>query len=203
MNQPDPVPGVPESDTDLLGQPGCGIRQDPRFEFVDEKLSYTGARYRMFTRREKLPDGRVVERDVLRHPGASVILPVLPDGRILLIEQHRAALGHNLLEIPAGLIEEGEDPLECAHREVREETGFQSKKLTPLLEILPATGFSDERMYIFLAEQLEFVGEDPDEDEWVKVHSVTAETARKLIESGEIVDGKTVVALLHWFGRSI
>lgn len=202
MNQPDPVPGVPDSDSELLGQRGRGFRADPRFEFVDESLSYQGTRYQMYTRREKLPDGRVVDRDVLRHPGAAVILPVLADGRILLVEQHRSALGHNLLEIPAGLIEDGEDPINCARREIREETGYEAGKMTSLLEILPATGFSDEKMFIFLAEQLEYVGQDPDEDEWVEVHAVTPKAARELLEMGEIIDGKTVVALLHWFGNS-
>jgi len=202
MNQSDLAPGIPDSDSELLGHRGRGTRLDPRFELVEESLSYQGARYRMFTRRERLPDGRVVDRDVIRHPGASAILPLLPNDRIILIEQYRPAVGHNLLEIPAGLLEQGEEPIDCARREMREETGFEAGKLTPLLEILPATGFSDERMYIFLAQDLQFVGQDPDEDEWVKVHSVSSRTARKLLEEGEIVDGKTVAALLHWFGHS-
>ncbi|MEE2890039.1 MAG: NUDIX hydrolase [Planctomycetota bacterium] len=202
MDQSDPAPALPESDSELLGHPGRGTRLDPRFELVEESLSYQGARYVMFTRRERLPDGRVVDRDVLRHPGAAAILPLLGDDRLILIEQYRPALGHNVLEIPAGLIEPGEEPIECARREVREETGFEAGKVTPLLEILPATGFSDERMYIFVAEDLNFVGQDPDEDEWVKVHSVSYLTAKKLLESGEIIDGKTVAALLHWFGLS-
>lgn len=202
MSQPDPIPETPDSDSESFNSRGCGFRVDPRFEFQEEFLSYQGSRYQMYTRREKLPDGRVVDRDVLRHPGASVVLPILSDGRIVLIEQHRAALGHNLLEIPAGLIEEGEEPIDCARREIREETGYQANNLTHLIDILPATGFSDERMYIFLGEDLEFVGEDPDEDEWVKVHKVTVDTAKELLEKGEIIDGKTVVALLHWFGDS-
>ena len=202
MNQSDPVPGIPDSDSELLSRRGRGFLFDSRFEFQEEFLSYQGFRYQFYTRREKLPDGRVVNRDVLRHPGASAILPILPDGRIILIEQHRAALGHNLLEIPAGLIEEGEKPIECARREIREETGFEAGELIPLREILPATGFSDEKMYIFLAEQLKFVGQDTDEDEWVKVHAVSPRAAKELLENGEIIDGKTVVALLHWFGIS-
>ncbi|NRA74631.1 MAG: NUDIX hydrolase, partial [Planctomycetes bacterium] len=194
MDQSDPAPALPESDSELLGHPGRGTCLDPRFELVEESLSYQGARYVMFTRRERLPDGRVVDRDVLRHPGAAAILPLLGEDRLILIEQYRPAVGHNVLEIPAGLIEPGEEPIECARREVREETGFEAGKVTPLLEILPATGFSDERMYIFVAEDLNFVGQDPDEDEWVKVHSVSCLTARKLLESGEIIDGKTVAA---------
>jgi ADP-ribose pyrophosphatase len=72
---------------------------------VEETVAYSGARYQMHELKEKLPDGRIVNRDVIRHPGAAVILPILPDGRIVLVEQHRSALGHNLLEIPAGLID--------------------------------------------------------------------------------------------------
>jgi len=193
---------LPASDDDeVLGQAGCGSRKDPDFEQLAEELAYTGVRYSMYRLKEKLPDGRVVERDVLRHPGAAVILPVLADGSIILIEQHRCALGHNLLEIPAGLMEAGEDPLQCARREVREETGYQAGKITHLLDILPAVGFSDERMYIYVAEELEFVGQDTDDDEWVTTHICKPDMLQALLDSGEIIDGKTVVALHSWFGR--
>lgn len=202
MNPSESGSGLPAFSSGKLDQKGCGSRIDPRFVAVEETLAYSGTRYQMHELKERLPDGRIANRDVIRHPGAAVILPLLPDGRIVLVEQHRSALGHNLLEIPAGLIDQGEKPIECAKREVREETGYQAGKITHMFDILPAVGFSDERMYIYLAEELEFVGQDTDEDEWVQVHFCSREQLESLLSSGEIIDGKTVVTLLHWFRGS-
>ncbi|MDE0960019.1 MAG: NUDIX hydrolase [Planctomycetota bacterium] len=202
MDSSDSGAEIPVPSSNFLDQRGCGSRVDPRFEAVAETLAHSGSRYQMYNLEERLPDGRIVSRDVIRHPGAAVILPVLPDGRIVLVEQHRSALGHNLLEIPAGLIDSGEQPEQCAERELREETGYRAGKITHMFDILPAAGFSDERMFIYLAEELQFVGQDTDEDEWVQTHICSREQLESLLDSGELIDGKTIVTLLHWFGKS-
>lgn len=201
MNQSESGSDLSPEPSTALEQPGCGSRRDPRFEPVEEIEAYCGARYRMNLLRERLPDQRIVDRDVLRHPGAAAILPLLDDGSVVLIEQHRSAVGHNLLEIPAGLIEPGERPQDCADRELREETGYVASSLVHMLDYFPAVGFSDERMSIFLARELEFVGQEPDEDEWVVTHICSRDRIEQLLGSQELLDGKTLVALLHWLGR--
>jgi len=179
--------------------PLLGGRKDSRFERVSEEPVYQGVRYRMHRLTERLPDGKIAERDVLRHPGAAVIVAVDGDGKIVLIEQHRPALGHNLLEIPAGLLEPGEDPQVTARRELIEETGFSPGSVKPLLVLHPAPGFSDEKMYVFLAEELREGEQDLDEGEFVEVHRCTPQQVRELIRSGQITDGKSIAALLWYF----
>ena len=106
------------------------------------------------------------------------------------------------MEIPAGLLEADEDPLQSAHRELREETGFVPGSLELVMEIFPAAGFSDEKMFIFKASDLTEVGQDTDDDEWVRVIRCSKERARDLLLRGEIRDGKTIVALQYWLGAT-
>lgn len=176
-----------------------GARKDPRFERISEELAYSGVRYKMHRLTERLPDDTIADRDVLRHPGAAVVVAVDSAGQIILVEQHRSALGHNLLEVPAGLLEPGEDPQETARRELKEETGFSPASIEPLLFLHPAPGFSDEKMYVYLAEGLDEGDQNLDEGEFVDVHRCPADQVLSLIGSGQITDGKSVAALLYYF----
>lgn len=189
-----------ESDDQFLSMPGCGTQRDPRFTRISEECAHQGHRYSMHSLEETLPDGRKARRDVIRHPGASVILPLKDSETVILIEQHRSVFGHNLLEIPAGLIEAGESPEDCAKRELREETGYEPGSLKSIMEIYPAAGFCDEIMSLFLATDLEWVGQDTDEDEWVQVRACSKKRAQDLLDRGEVRDAKTVIALQYWLG---
>lgn len=149
-------------------------------------------------------DGTAVVRDVIRHRGGVGILPVWGE-QVTLIRQYRAAVEEDVLEIPAGKLEEGEvSPLDTARRELWEETGLQAERMTDLGEILPSPGYTDERIRLFAAEGLTQAERSPDgvEEQFAQVVRVGIGEALQMIESGTIRDAKTVVALLRWAGRS-
>ncbi|BCM89567.1 ADP-ribose pyrophosphatase [Abditibacteriota bacterium] len=146
----------------------------------------------------KLPSGHIGKREVLKHNGAVAILPVLPDGKIALIRQWRTAANEWLLELPAGGIEQGEAPEECAKRESIEEIGYKISKLTPLFECFLAPGYSSEVLYGYLAEDLEEVGAQPEPDENLEFVPVTLDEALALLDEGKIRDSKTICGLLAY-----
>lgn len=150
----------------------------------------------------ELPDGRKVKREVVRHPGAAVVLPVLPDGRLLLVRVLREIFGRYLIEAPAGKLEEGEDPKEAALRELEEETGYYAHSIEKLLEFYATPGFCDERMHVYLATELEEREQDLDDTEYVDPFPVTLDQALSLIREGEIEDGKTIAAVLYYAANS-
>ena len=172
---------------------------DPRFELIEEIPAYQGVRYAMHKVRERLPNGKTADRDGVRHPGAAVVIPVLEDGRVILVEQHRTALGCNLIEIPAGILEGKEDPSVAAARELEEETGFRAQKIERILDFHPSAGFCDEIMYIYVATGLEATEQRLDPDEFITVHTRTFEEIRQLIRDGELTDGKTIAAFLYLY----
>lgn len=151
-----------------------------------------------------LPDGRTVKREVVRHPGAAVILPILPDGRILLVRVLREIFGRYLLEAPAGKLERGEDPREAALRELEEETGYRAQKIEKLIDYYATPGFCDERLHLYLATELEQTEQRLDDTEFIELHPLTLDEALALVRRGEIEDGKTIAALLYFatFRRS-
>ncbi|HEX8465780.1 MAG TPA: NUDIX hydrolase [Abditibacterium sp.] len=144
----------------------------------------------------ELASGRTAQREVLEHRGAVCVLPVLPDGQIAMIRQWRTAAQEILWELPAGGLEENESPEECAKRELIEEIGYRAGKLTPLYQAYLAPGYSSEMMWAFLAEDLELVGAQPEEDETIELVVKPLEELLPLIDSGEIRDSKTICALL-------
>lgn len=163
---------------------------------LDSQRIYDGKVVKLRLDTVQLPSGRTAKREVLEHNGAVSILPVLPDGQIAMIKQWRTATGELLWEIPAGGLEEGEAPEECAKRELIEEIGYKVGKLTLLFQCYLAPGYSSEMMWGYMAEDLELVGAQPEEDENIELVIKPLEELLPLIDSGEIRDSKTICALL-------
>jgi len=147
-----------------------------------------------------LPDGRRRMREVVHHPGAVAVLPVLPDGRLVLVEQYRHAVGRTLLEVPAGTREPDESAEACAARELEEETGYRAGVLRELIRFAVSPGWTDEELMIFVAQDLEPGAARPRDDERVTVHALTEEEALAAIRRGAICDAKSLIALLGYFG---
>jgi ADP-ribose pyrophosphatase len=154
-------------------------------------------RYRIFAIVEKelrLPSGRTVARQVVQHPGAVVIIPQLADGRLLLVEQYRFAVGETLLEFPAGTLEPDEAPLDCAKRELLEETGYRADHWRALGIMYPSPGYCDEKQYLFVATGLVPEHVAGDEDEILEVKGLTAQEVERVIADGALVDAKSIAA---------
>ena len=145
----------------------------------------------------RLPNGNIAYREWIKHPGASAVVPVTPEGRLIFVRQYRYPIQQVTLEIPAGKLDaEGEDPLDCARRELSEETGYQAEKYTFLTKLATTVGFSNEFIYIYAAEGLTAGRQHPDEDEFINVCTLTMDEAMAKIRSGEICDAKSVTAVL-------
>ena len=144
----------------------------------------------------RLPDGRSASFEIIRHSGGAAVLPVLDDGRIVLIRQYRAAVGQTLWEIPAGRLEPGEDAAACVLRELREEAGYLAGDLEKLGDLYPAVGYSDELIHLYLARDLVPVPRAPEPDEVIETFVLTIEDVRGMLRRGEIRDAKTQLALL-------
>ncbi|MEG6585653.1 NUDIX hydrolase [Dendrosporobacter sp. 1207_IL3150] len=144
----------------------------------------------------KLPNGKEATRELIEHPGAVAVVPILNDGSILLVRQFRYPVGRVTLEIPAGKLDKGEEPDDCAKRELEEETGYKANKLRRLSSILTTPGFTNEVIHLYVAEELILAEQCPDEDEFIDVEVFTKEQIRTLIKSGEISDAKSLLGLL-------
>jgi ADP-ribose pyrophosphatase len=145
------------------------------------------------------PDGVHTMREVITHAGSVVVLPVLPDGRIVLIRQYRHATRQYLWELVAGRIDEGESIRAGAARELLEETGYRAKRLTVFLDFWPTPGFLEERMYVLLAEGITAGQARPEEDEKITAKPFTRRELERLIKDGKLHDGKTIASLLFYF----
>ncbi len=155
-------------------------------------------RFRVTQIASKGSDGQLRERAVVRHPGAVTILPLLDGDDVCLIHNRRVAVDKSLIELPAGTLEPQEAPAETARRELVEETGYSAGKLTPLLDFYMSPGILDERMYLFLAEELTVVGPSREPGEEIENLVVSWQRALEMIDSGQIEDAKTVVGLLYY-----
>jgi ADP-ribose pyrophosphatase len=157
---------------------------------------YDGKIFDVVLEKVTLPNGAIKDREIVRHPGAAAMVPVLDDGKVVLIKQYRHAVGEFLWEIPAGTLEPSEDAIECARRELVEETGYEASSFDKLAEILPAPGYTDEHIHIFLATGLRSVKQKLEDDEVLQLQPVTFDTALEMITKGEIQDAKTIAGLL-------
>lgn len=156
-------------------------------------------RGRAFTiRRDWLntPDGRETKFDIIEHHGSVVIVPLDADGNLLFVRQYRHAAGVDLLELPAGTLEEGEEPEACAAREIREETGYSAGKLEMLGQFFLAPGYSTELMSVFLATALSYAPLEADEDEFLSLEKLPVREAFNRAARGEFADAKSLAALL-------
>ena len=149
-------------------------------------------------RRDKvlLPNGETGAREWVNHPGAVVIIPILPDGKIALIQQFRYAVGSEFIELPAGKLDAGEDPEKCALRELEEEIGYRANKIKFLANIHPAIGFTNEIMGVFLAENLKKTEHNRDKDEFLELVPTTLTEALNLVWENKITDVKSIIGLL-------
>ncbi|MHC1585332.1 MAG: NUDIX hydrolase [Candidatus Syntropharchaeia archaeon] len=141
----------------------------------------------------ELPDGRRSHREIIDHPGAVAVLAFLDERKILLVKQFRKAIEEITLEIPAGVLERGEDPAHCARRELEEETGFKAKKIKKMLEYYPSPGFTNEVIHIFFASELE---KTEKKEKFLKPVPMEIDEAIALIKEGKIRDGKTIIGLI-------
>lgn len=160
-------------------------------------ILFAGRRFRVVRRRFDV-QGREHVHEIVRHPGAALVLPVLEDGRLVLIHNYRPAVEAELLEIPAGTLDPGEAPAECAARELTEETGYRAERLEPLLSFYSTPGILDERMHLFQATGLSPGPTAHESSEQIRVVTMTLEEALEAVRQGRVTDGKTIVALLYY-----
>jgi len=145
------------------------------------------------------PSGVRALREVITHPGSVVVLPVLPDGKILLIQQYRHATRQYLWELVAGRMDPGETPKAAAARELIEETGYRAKRLRVFLDVFPTPGFLEERMFLLLAEGLTAGEAEPEEDEKIISHAYERTEREKMMRGGKLRDAKSIAGILYYF----
>jgi ADP-ribose pyrophosphatase len=142
--------------------------------------------------------GRSIRREVVRHPGAVVIVPVLDRDHLVMIRNYRVAVDDRLWEFPAGKLESGEKPMLAAHRELEEETGYRAASVRKLGEFYTSPGFADELMHAYVAEGLSHVGQRLESGEEIDVEVIERSDALRMVHDGRLRDGKSIAALLMW-----
>ncbi len=178
---------------------GRGAQRDRAGARLDKHdVLLTARKFRVERRAVPARDGSFVTQEFVVHPGAAVVLPILPDGRILLIRNRRPSVQQTLVELPAGTLEPGESPEACAARELEEETGYAAGALQPLISFLPSPGIMTERMHIFVATELRAGEAHLEPGESIELAPQTWDEALAQVRAGRIVDGKTIVGLLFY-----
>ncbi len=163
-----------------------------KVELLSRTPVFSGKIFEVVRDSVRLPNDKVVERAVVRHPGAVIVLPKLGSGILLLIEQYRHAVGTSLLEFPAGTLEPNETPLVCAKREIIEETGYQAASWTELGVFYPAPGFCSELQHGYLATELSLAQAVADEDEIIEVCQMSIDEVENAIRTGQLNDTKSI-----------
>ncbi len=179
--------------------PGRNIiyAMDGRFEY--NELVFDGMIAKAYKVGVKMDDGKIVQRDFLHYAGAAVVLGVLDDGRIIMIRNYRFTVDEHLYELPAGMLEDGEEPIDCAARELTEETGYKAGKVAPLCEFYSGPGTTDEKMHCFLATELVPGRQNLETYERITVEAIGDDTVRRMVADGTIHDAKTIAALgVYW-----
>ena len=176
------------------------IRQkEMKAKVLKSEIIYEGKAFGV--RRDELiePTGVHTVREVVTHPGSVVILPVLPDGRIVMVRQYRHATKQYLWELVAGRMERGENPKKGAQRELLEETGYRAKRFSVFLDVFPTPGFLEERMYLLLARDLTPGAAEPEEDEQIVVAAYTRRQLEQMMRARKLRDAKSIAGLLFYF----
>lgn len=166
------------------------------FEWLGRKKQYQGHAFQVEKVEIRLPDGKTRYFDLVVHNGAVTLVPVDDQGNIWFVRQYRVGSSSELLELPAGTLDPGEDPLVCARREIREEIGMAADRMTKLGEMYLAPGYSSEFMHVYLAQGLSHDPLDPDADEFLQTEIIPIEKAYEMAARGEIRDSKSLAALL-------
>ena len=168
-------------------------------KFTEKRLSgqeiYKGKMLKYNIDEVLLPNGKKTSREVIKHPGAAAVVAVLSDGRVIFVRQYRYPIARVLYELPAGKLDAGEEPLDCARRELAEETGFAAGEWRKLAAIVTAPGFCDEVIHIYKAENLSAGRQNADEDEFVETVFLSPAEIEDLVGNGGICDAKTLAGL--------
>jgi len=159
-----------------------------------KKIIFKGKLIGLATQKVKLPNGYIVNLEIIKHPGAALIIPFLAKNKIVLLRQFRAVVNTYMYELPAGTIKSGESSLSCARREIAEETGYSAKKVLKLGYIYPVPGYSTEKIIIYKAENLRKCRTGSDKDEIIENIIVTKAQVRSMFKKRKIIDAKTICA---------
>lgn len=165
-------------------------------KFVRKKTVWRGRAVDFRVDTVRLPNGKLATREYLDHPGAVGVVPLLPGRRVVMVRQYRHPVREVTLELPAGKLDPRESPLTCVRRELREETGYSARRLTPLIQYWPTPAFANEVLHLYVAEGLKAGKMDTDEDEFLECVTLPLRKALDLVRRGEIRDSKTVIGLL-------
>ncbi len=166
-------------------------------ETIQTEYLYRGQVLKLRLDQVRLRDKKIVAREIVEHQGAVAIVALDENQCVLLVRQYRSAAAREMLEIPAGTLEDGEDPLPCAMRELREETGYRARQWEALGSFYSSPGYSTEKIHLFLARHLDPGMPDPEDDEAISIELVPFDLALEKIERGEIMDAKTMIGLLY------
>ncbi|MBO8130102.1 MAG: NUDIX hydrolase [Candidatus Marinimicrobia bacterium] len=164
-------------------------------EQVNSKKIFTGKLLDVYIDEVRLPDGRQAAREYIKHPGASVVIPYLGDKKIVFVRQYRYPVREVTIELPAGKIDPGENPEETIRRELIEETGYKIGELRYIFYFYPSVGYTNEKLYIFWADNLEYIGQRPDSDENIQVLKIDLDSVVEMIFDGKIKDSKTIIGV--------
>jgi ADP-ribose pyrophosphatase len=167
-----------------------------KFELLKSEITYAGRAFSVRLDHLLTPSGKTVKYDIVQHIGSISVVPIDENGQLYFVRQYRQAAQQELLELPAGTLEEGELPAEAAAREIREETGMAAKNIQEIGSFYLAPGYSTELMHVFLATGLTHDPLDPDADEYLSVEKMSVAKAFELIENGQLQDAKSLAALL-------
>ena len=167
-----------------------------KFETITSQTIHKGKVFNLRLDQVRMPNGKQTQYDIIDHPPAVTLVPVDTENTIWFVRQYRHAVGREILELPAGVIEFGEPPELCAWREIREETGMSAGQILNIGEFHQVPGYSTEYMYVYLARDLKPDPLPGDEDEYISVERIPIDEAYRMAQNGEILDAKTLAALL-------
>ena len=165
---------------------------------ISSQTVFSGNVFQVKVDKVKLPDKRESTREIVKHPGGVTMLPLTVDNKIIMVKQYRKAVEEVLLELPAGKLEEKEEPVECVQRELEEETGYRAGSVKKIISFYTSPGYSNEILHLFLGQDLKFTTKNPDKDEFVETEIIEKNQIMNLIFRGKIKDSKTIIGLLYF-----